>query len=50
MTIIAANADPGLVDAVMMIPALDHGWMPGVQPAVGFRAAPRADRRYAAGA
>src|SRR6266481_8133991 len=24
----------------MMIPALDHGWMPGVQPAVGFGASP----------
>ena len=36
MTIIAAYADPGVVDALMMIPALDHGSMSGVQPAVGF--------------
>ena len=36
MTIIAAYADPGVVDALMMIPALDHGSTSGVQPAVGF--------------
>jgi hypothetical protein len=29
-----------LSDAVMMIPALDHGSRPGVQPAVGSAAAP----------
>jgi len=39
VTIIAAYADVGLVDALMMIPALDHGSTSGVQPAVGFPAA-----------
>jgi len=38
VTIIAAYADAGLVDALMMIPVLDHGSMSGVQPAVGFPA------------